>query len=632
MLKIQLGNKWIDTYAGEKVELAWDGFRFMKSLRAGYTNDLLIPKTSNNLDILGAVGLLDSQTQLFGDKTAIGILQLEVRMIPIHIQVAGVTKTDIKICLYEDSFPEYFKEKTMRQYFQDSPSTIWEWNESTQPLYPDVFMKYNYGMPYDTNYAQYHPVRRVNNFISDLNYQTGYNMPLVSNDWYMMATRKVVCPQNQKQIIEGFCDFDTSVMRLSGGQHITNDLRIQYGDGVDRIYFNRSCKFNITLYVSWLAKNNSYSVPFIVNHHTPDGQNDPRNYNIRGDLYRNKIDIFSYSFNCQEGSTISMSFLHNGYYEHCRMIAEVTITDYEIREDDYDEELDYIGRLPRLVWYDWNSNRYYEKYWDGTNLIVSYKIRGQGGSGHMNIQTTFSSLSYFGYWANVPDFKICDFWYSMQWLTGQKLDYDHKTNVTWRSVDESAVIQGTITEIRPKSDKLGQKNYLSYQNDDTDPIEVSEIANEWLAPEATFGDSKFTRVLPMSQFSGKLNQYSDPEHDSDTDEYKCSFHEYDDPTIWWNVTNQGGMTVLSEYIRDIPIPTMNLEKLTQSMEVDIVTFTPQLRDKDILYLDGRKFFIVKCKTDIETQKSELTCLLVPNPSSSNRRANQREQNANTQDR
>ena len=611
MINIQLNGKSLDTYASETVQISWEGFRFMKGLKAGYTNDIKIPKTENNLSILKAVGLLDSQSQLFGDKTVRGIIQpdTDVRIIPVFIQIASIDKNDIQICIYEDSFPEYMKEKTLRDFFLDSDNTILEWNKYTLNTYPQWFKRYNYGMMYNNNFAQYHPVRRLNDMISAMNFQSGYNMPMVNADWYAMATKKTVCPQNRIQIIEGVCDETTGDFYLSGGQHITNKMDIQHGDGLVEIYFNRTCVVDIDFTIAWHAKSNSYNVPFIVYYNDENGTSS-QSFQIRGDLYRNKIDTTSMSFYINNGGKLTFSLIGSQWYESCNFLAELTISNYEITDDDYDNELSYIARRPRLTYYDYNANAYITTEWDGEDYVYSYKERNVSGSKHGFLHTNRRSLSYFGINCNIPNVKICDFWYSMQWMMAKKLDYDHDKTVVWKSIDESAVIEGEILQMRPKSDKLGQKNYFKFQNDDN-PLLVSTINNQWLNEEMTLNESKFARVENKGHFIGKINQYSNPEYDAKEDVYKCDFNEIDSLAIWWNVTQQGGMTVLNDYIRDVPIPKLDMDKLVQSVEVDIITFTPQLRDKDIIYIDGRKFFIVSCKTDMDIQKSELTCLLIP---------------------
>lgn len=616
MIKIQLGNKYLDTYADEQLELSWEGFRFQTKLKDGYTNDFKIPKTDNNMAILGAVGLLDSQTQLFGTKQARGIIQVELRIFPIRVQVASLDKNDIGICIYEDSFPEAMKDVTFRDIFTDVDSTIYMWNEHSETNYPDEFKRYHYGMYYDPLYAQYHPVMRVNSLISGMSLYTHYDLPLVDPDWYAMATRKKVCPQNKRQMIEGMIDLDTGDYSLSGGNHITNDLTIAHGEGAYSVVYNRAATVHFDIYLSWAAKNNSYQVPFVVNHNL-NGNNDTRSFQIRGDLYKNKIETFSLDFQVQEGSKITFALVSANYYNSSYFLIDSYIDNYTITDDDYDEDLDYLHRRPRLLYYDYNADRIFEKLWDGTPLVYSYKERGTAGSLHQTISTIERSMSYFGYYANLPNTKICDFWFSMQWLMERKLNFDHNRTVTWGTIDGNRIIDGEITEIRPISDKLGQNNFIKYKTDEN-PLLVSTINNEWLEDKRNFHDSLFTRITNMSQYMGRLNQYSNPEHEVEENaplyqefEYKVDFKEVEGLALWWNVTHQGSMIIQSPYIRDIPIPKLGLEKLVQSMEVDITTFTPQLRDKDIIYFNGRKFFVVNGKTDLESQKTQLTCLLVP---------------------
>lgn len=611
MIKIQLGERFLDTYAKEQVELSWDGFRFMKALRAGYTNDLKIPKTSNNLDILGAVGLLDSQTQMFGTKTVRGILQLEVRVLPVFIQVCSVDKNEIGICIYEDCFPEYFKDKNFRYYLKDTPATILEWNQNSRSLYSQYFKDYNYGMPYDVRYAQYHPIIKINTLINAINTASGYDMPTVYETWYGMATRKKVCPQNTKQVIEGRLNSEDGVMQMSGGQHITNDMDIHHGDGQNAIEFNRSCRFQFNMHLAWKRTgNNDFSCNFYIWHEKVGESIIPLDIIIcNANTYRNGIEIIARSYNITAGDKIHFGFSTASNID-ASFIMDATVSNYAITDDDYDNDLSYNYRLPRLIYWNYENSSIVEKtkYWDGSSFTLTYRKIG-GPSGTMTIATDRRSLSYFGIYTNLPNIGICDFYYSLQWVYGKKLSFDHQKKVSWADVNTSKVIDGYISEIRPKSDKLGQKNYIKFKDVET-PILVSTINNEWLSKEATLHDSKFSRPEEISDYNCKIAQYSNPDYDAESQEYKVDFNEIDSFVILRNFIPQGAIS--STFLSCIPVEKMDLDKLTQSNEVTITTFTPQLRDVDIIFLDGRKYFIVSCKTDLDTQRSELVCLLIPN--------------------
>lgn len=609
-LKIQVNNQFLDTYAGESVQLSWTAFRFQTSLRAGYTNDLKIPKTTHNLSVLGAVGLLDSVTQMFGSKTVRAILQLEIRMMPVYIQVASIDRTDIQICLYEDSFPEYFKDKSSREYFKDTSATIYPWNFMTEQVYPSVFKSYYYGMAYSQLHAQFHGSLNVNSLISQMNTVSQFDMPLVDNDLYTVCTNKKVCPENTIQMFEGKCNLNShGDMLLMGGQHVTNNLSIKYSieseeDAYDGIEFNRDCTVQLKIWVAWQAKNSSSQTGFIIRHLDSGGNSLQTFYpNIRGDQYKNKIDTFTYSFNISAGDKLTFRLnVADQYYKHCNMLGKLTITNYEIYDTDYDTELEYIWRPPYLNYYDHSSDTWKKGFWTGQSFTYSYKARNETNVRTATVSTTYEGLSYFGLYANLPEFKLCDFWYSLQWIIGKKLSYDHKNTTVFIDPNDSAVITGEITAMRPKSDKLGQKNYLAFKSDDN-PQLVSTIPNEWLQSSYKLHESKFAKVENVvgSQL-GCVNQYSNPEFDEDSFEFSCDYEEVKAFTIWRAYGNR---------LSPVYFPTLSLNKLKQSVEVDITTFTPLLRDKDIVTLDGHKYFIVSCKTNVATQKSELTCLLIP---------------------
>lgn len=604
MIKLQLGNIFLDTYSKEQVELSWDGFRFQKNLRAGYTNDLMIPKTVNNLSALQAVGLLDSTAQMFGSKTVKGILQVELRVLPVFIQVCSVTKEEIGICIYEDTFPYTVKDKTIRDVAKDDDSSIWQWNVSTLNHYTaqDGFVPYNYGMPHISTFAEYHPVKPVNDLIAKINSELGFNFGQVNTKWMLMATLKKVTPQNKKQVIRGKMGEDGD-FAFVGGQHVTNDLEFIHGEGMTEIEFNRDCVLAYDGYLSWYSKatmgNSSLFTITIVR---ANGQIETNSVTIQSNLYRNDIVVFSNSINLNAGDKLKFHSNNADKYNMVQFVLDCTITQYDITDDDYSTELNYEAQLPILETYDYNTDNVTAIHFADLSKTIKCKYKNSNTYFYRTIAAPYLSYSYFGFWTNVPDAKLSELFYSLQWHYGMKLSFDHNHTISWVSPYEQATVQGNITEIRPISDKLGQRNVFKYA--ETDEVDlVSEIDNEWLAEEVTLIESKFYMPSSNDADTVVLDQYSNPTHDGDSSVYSVDFNEIEAITI---------LEMASGELFNIKMHTLGLEWLTQSYEVDITTYTPQLRDKDIVYLDGRKYFVVTCKTNIDTQKSELTCLLVPN--------------------
>lgn len=601
MIRIQLNNEWMDTYIGEEIQLSWDGFRFQKSLRAGYTNDVTIPKTEKNLRLLRAVGLLDSQTQMFGTKTVNCILQNGIQMTPMMLQIAAVTSTEIKVCLYEDTFPEYFKGKKIKDFFVDGPATIWPWRGDTATLYPNVFRHYNYGMRYDPMKAQYHPVRPLSNILVFPAQQGGYTMPVIPNTWMLMATKKTVCPQNLKQVLEfNSTSMEGTRFKIHGGQHITNDCAFSTEN--EFITYNRNYVYaTLEVYVIWERKGTVH-------------QNKTLFFELNGnhrwwcDLMSGSADFGYQQFSIpqhqfNQNNTISFEMPDINSFEFVSVVCEITYTtggwyNY-ISEEDYGQELEYVGRCPEFRI---GSNGYQFIPCNGNTYTMA-------PFGHP-IPTPNLCFSYFGYYCNLPDIPMCDIWYSLQWILGGKLSFDHQRLIMLDSADKSAVIEGNITEIRPKSDKLGQKNYIKFKG--TDPKPTFIIPNEWLAENVTIHENILGDTFNQNYYEGVLNQYSNPEYDEDFQYWTCDFEEIDNPVI---------MTLNGSRLEPISLHTFDLDKLNQAVEVDITTFSPQLRDKDIIYLDGRRFFVVSGKSSLDNQKTELTCLLYPNTNQLNRQIN-----------
>ena len=619
VFSIQTQNGTLDIF---KQDIAWEfkNIRFGGGLRDSFSTDIEIPKTNNNCNILGISGLLDSPTQLFGDNIQPCILEINGSTMDVYMQVVSINDDTISICLYEMTLPQKHRDTNISRIVKDDYTTIMAWNIDTIPAYPDWFKEYNYGMPYDPKYAQRHPIKRVNEIIDNVKNELGIDIPYVNNDWYAMATLKKVCPQNTRQSVEGV--WSDGSFHIMGGQHITNDLSFSYDTtNNDRITFNRHCHVSIDLWISWQAKaSNGYDIPFVVNHWKAATQtNETVEFRMRGDLYTNKVDRTTITFDVDLDDHISFGAVSANRFEMVRCLADMTITDYEINDDDYSNDLEYVGRLPRLVVYNYASGGYYYWYFDASQYDLAWHNRDEAGTRHQWLTTNWSSFAWYGYYCNLPEMKLGTFLYGLCWLLGKRITIENGT-IQFEDVNKSTVLENaSITDIKPYSENFGMKNYIRWENEEF-PESVVDIDNEWLEPEHNLHVSPFGTIQNLSQFQGRVFQYENPKFekggDSESHHYSCDFKEIG-YCIWWNVTSTGNITVISPYIRDIPLKTMGLDEITQTMTVTIESMDYDC-DVDYVYLDGRKFMVVEGDTDLNTRETTLTALLVCNNEDDNK--------------
>ena len=607
VFSIQTENGALDVYK-QDISWEWKNIRFADGIRDQYSTDIDIPKTKNNCNLLNISGLLDSPSQMFGNQMQSCVLEVNGDFMDVYLQVVSITDDNITICLYERTLPTEVREKNIARIFRDNSSTILAWNVNTLNAYPNWFYKYFYGSPYDNKYAQYHPILKANTIIDNINNVCNVDIQHVNDDWYVMATKKTVCPENNRQTVEGL--YSDGSMHIMGGQHITNDLSFSYSiPDTNKITFNRACKVKINLWVAWKSKNTGYNTPFYIIHHKASNNNDTSyTTQLRGDLYINYVDTNTFTINVDMDDTLTF-FVTGTSFDSIRCVADMQITDYEINDEDYGNELEYVSRVPRLLVYSYNANNYITWWFDSTTYNLDYKKRGESGTKHKWINTTWTSFAWFGYYANLEDMTVSKFIWGLCWLLGKKVIINNGV-VEFVDSNENLILENAnITKIEPNSDNLGMKNYIRYNNqEDANPISI--IDNEWLEGEKDLHKSPFGYISNISNYVGKINQYEEFKYDSDSGQYSCKFNETGF-LVWWHVTQSGGLTIQNEWIRDIPLNNFGLYKITQTMEVTIESFDSQVNNKDYVYLDGRKFLVVEGDMDMNTKQSTLTALLVP---------------------
>ena len=628
MINIQLNEGCLDLYT-QDIEWSWTSVRFSEGIRDQFTNDFTLPKTTRNVDLLNASGLLDSRSQPLGTQIAPCVLTIGEKTIDAYLQVVSVKQEEISVCLYEKTIPNNIRDTKISELIRNTSDDIYVWNTNSYGSNP-YFRKYWYGMGYNTNYAQYHPSKSLNEVIQRVNAAAGINVPNSPSSRYAIATKKTISPQNKIQVIECHWTSDSGNFAvLNGGQHITNDCEWSYSPSNTTITFNRSCKVKGWFYYSYNKKwsvTNDFQI-MVCRYNQGQPVLAPA-YTIPSSLWDSLVLQDSYQATMQQGSQLRVQCNYLNKYEMLNCVLYLEITDYAITDDDYDQELKYVGRAPRLkVWSDdgqfqhgthgWRqdastSGGYTYCYFDATTWATHVHQ-----TGHPNQQQTHAftlqwcGFAYFGYWQNLPDITVKELMWGSCWADGKKLIQGHLENgwvmekvLEYRNARDTAIIKGRIVETRPSSDKLGKDNYILMNGQEkSQAAPVSHIDNQWLEDTKELHKSPFAYSVPRYGQWYCIDQYSDPEYNSDSGEYKCKFND----VSGFAVANAGQ---LPELCYKFTLNTMDFEKMVQSVEVDIETYD-DVKDLDFVFLDGHKYMIIEGSTDMKTGFSKVKALLMP---------------------
>lgn len=629
MLGIYLTNGALDVY---EQDASWERapVRFSEGLRDAYTTDIVIPKNRKNIWLLDAAGLLDRTRQPCGGKIAPCTLSAGHKNIDAYVEVVSLSDDDISICVYEKSI----ENTSLKKWLVDDDSSIRVWNTNSRTAHPDVFRLYWNGIGANSNYSQVHASMPLNDLIDRWSRASGIQIPHADPKHCVVATNKYVCPQNRTQYIEGHWTNDSGEYAvLTGGQHVTNDCSFSWSPSETEITFNRDCRVNIRCHYSWKKKSSVVNrFWFDVCKTTPGEPLQAYPCFMDSDLYANIVESCAIdNLMFREGSALRVRCPAENLekYDMLNFVLVLTIDDYDITEDDYGNELQYVYRCPRLKVFsnDGKFTRSVDGAWTEYPDPYQYVYFDYGITGyHYNrqgyppehlvryFQSEWGSFAYFGFCCNLQDIELKDFLFGLCWLDKKKVvkhavvDNGHLVNrVDFADADECQEIEGTIRETRISADQLGQNNYV-LQKGESQQNPVSTISNKWLEEHKNLHESPFTHTPGKYGVLGCLEQYSKPEHDPETGEYKAQFEEVE------------GLAILdsgqSDWLLYRPeLSAMDFGKITQSLGVTIETMSNIPDSVDYVFLDGRKYMVVNVNTDLNTNSSEIDAILVPNENS-----------------
>lgn len=631
MINLQLANGILDVYS-QDIEMSFKTVRFSDGIRDAYSNDFTIPKTVNNLTLLDACGLLESQTQPLGQHIEPCVINMGDKVFDCYIQVVSVEEETITITVWEKLIPSDILNIKISELLRDTDDNIFIWNPQSQTHYQSWFKKYQYSLNNGINdkYAQIHPSTELNTVIQRINQTANIQIPLSTQTHYAIATKKTVSPHNHIQVLEAHWTSDSGNFAvMSGGQHVTNDLEWSYSPDQTTITFNRNCKIKGDIYFSFKKKstvtNNFYMM--ICRYRSGSPTYAPA-YTIQSSQFASHVTWDTFQDTIHAGDTLRIQCNDTNKYDLLSVLIKFEITDYAISEEDYGNELKYIGRLPRLkCWSDngqfirgggsWtqeaSTNGGYAYLWaDGRYGAYYYHNTGSPNT-HLQHYITLPdcSFAYFQYWCNLPDISIKDLMFGLCWLEGKKIarecvynGYMMYPELIYKDANDTKAIKGRITQTRISSDSLGRANYILQNGqgiENADP--VSTIDNQWLERTKTLHSSPFAYAPWKWGYWYCIDQYSDFEHESGSEEYKAKFNEVDGFAL-------ADIGSVSSMLYRYSLNGMDFEAMTQSVEVDIETYD-DAKDCDFVYLDGHKYMVVEGSANMETGYTTLKAILVP---------------------
>lgn len=645
-MEIYVDGQQLDVYANQDVQLDWVNIRFAESaIPDEWSTDIEFPQTQRNIRLLEAYGLLD-RGPIYHHQVPCSVLVKEISY-DGYLHITSFTKDTITATVYLLTIPYSLYDKELRDYYPaDDNTSIFRWDRMTPFAVGgtndiDIY-RYDYNSDYYSNInAQLHPSVRAEKIMELIENAENITLPDLDSDLFLTATKQVVSPYNKIQCfaarVRGNDAYGGQPLPLIGGQHITNDFKCSwsykdfkwnqawtdwnlvetYIDQThratnDTITFNRNCSCRIWVYgntdrATWnvhIYRNNedlTYNYLGGTNlYRIPNGHNDQSpswNVNDCLSVYLAYVtfqagDTLKFRLGISSGSALDTT---------ANLSIMLDYIDYDVTDDDFETELNYYPMQFGLGY----------SYLNQVGTVSTDGFRQQGGTGFGTNGFLDHSFCYYGLWANMGSCSIREFLTSMCWVHNRKLKLE-RYDLSFQTADQSKVLeQGNITEIDTTSDKLAKRNEIKYK--DANLYTWWNIDNDFLEAEKTIFESVFSTSI---RFYGMacVEQYkfeaamTEPNSSGQSfvEDIKVSLNDFD--FLLFRLVNNGYQWQLQ---RAPELTDFKLRDITSTVTAKIETYDEDVKDKDYVYYEGRKFLVTNGSVNVETGLNELDCIEIP---------------------
>lgn len=637
-MDIYINANKLDVVAGQETEITWENMRFTEPVADQWTTDIELPQSGRNIAILGACGLLDGGSANFTQPVRCHLV-IEGVGKDGYLHVTSMTKDTITVACFVNTIPYELYDRELKEFYpRDTPSSTFRWDRFTKInnslVDKDIDMLwYDYNDDYYTNIlAQIHPSVKCSSIVGQIEHISGCTLPVMDSDLYMLATKKVVAPDNNLQCLmghfRGTSNDSGTKFKIIGGQHITNDMTNSwsykdfkwnqywsdwdametlhnqlYNSDIDRITFNRGGLMRMTVYAcsdrhvwklrvlkngSVMFENNMYRIP------TTHGDT-PALFTMQDVLCINRLFTF------EEGDVISFDCTNNGgttLPDDCWITVIMNITGYVVTDDDWNTELKYY---PAPFGFAYSYIHGVDKTY---GLLLNQSGEGKGANGALD-----HSFCYYGAWSNLQSCSVRDFLSGMCWLHGKKLALS-RNSLSFAPADTAVGIEGYITQIDTYNDKLGQTNTFAFDNGARK--EGFPIENTFLEKEVEIHKSPFEATDAPDGQTAVFNQYK---WDTTMTEPDRTGHSWADNVdvdfeqLGLTVVKRGVVGGVYSLVGGPDIDMMGLDGLHTSTTVKVTT-ADKCFDTDYIYLDGRKYLVADGTWNPDTSICEMTAIEV----------------------
>lgn len=409
-MRILINSTELDVAAGQDVSFHFANMRFSDVFANSFSTDFDLPLTSNNIRVLGVYGLIDRPQQLFGSLIECQVLTRGENRRG-RMQINSIKNGAVNVTLYMSELPTELS-LPLARLIPDTAATIYSWLDWESRAYetPSSSRAFDNKTYYDRGDGiPVMPNVKLSELFARIATASGMTINTGAlADYRLMCSRLVVCPQNQRQIIYYECN--NTVMTLQRtGQHITNEVK---SDPVAiatvpayPIEINRDCRIFLVLsavrslsateIVVWLQHNGAWSSVTLTNGRA--------------------------IINATAGDIVAFTSTYTG-----SLIVDLTISEYEIREDDYDTKLtlDVGADYSVPAWY-------------------------TGGGAYV----------YIGIMCNLPQLTAKELLSAIGWQIGKIIEVNDMS-LTYNQPNRYATIDAEIVSFAPQSDALGRVNVI----------------------------------------------------------------------------------------------------------------------------------------------------------------------------